>query len=208
MRHLLYKKVTFLVILITTLFNQSIHSQDQDSKWVIGLGVNAIDFYPTNQSSEITGNNEGFFSGITNAKDHWNVFAPTVNVTRHIRNKFSADVSISINQIYKIGDSAVDNLFYFAVDGAVQYHILDSTKKLNPFVYAGGGYTFIDEKGSGTLNFGLGVNYWFAKRFGAKVQATYKYSDPKYEQVLAHFYYSLGIVFKLKSNSRRGLACL
>jgi len=191
--------ITIVIVLFAAM--QHSYSQDQDNKWVIGIGVNVVDFYPTNESSAATGNNGGFFSGITNAKDHWNVFLPTINVSRHIKNRFSADASLSINKISKIGDFEVDNLSYFAVDIAAQYDILDSSKKLRPYVYAGTGYTWVDSKGWGTINLGLGTNYWFNDKLGAKINAMYKHSgEDKTIKLLSHFQYSLGVVFKLNGS--------
>lgn len=196
-------KTAISIVILLLLTIQHSYSQDQDNKWVVGIGMNAIDFYPTNESSSATGNNGGFFSGITNAKDHWNVFLPTINISRHIKNKFSADASLSINKISKVGDFAVDNLSYLAVDIAAQYDILDSSKKLRPYVSAGTGYTWVDSKGWGTINVGLGSNYWFNDRLGAKINAMYKHSgEDKVNKLLSHFQYSLSVILKL--DGRKG----
>lgn len=196
-------KIVIIIVALFFLAIQHSYSQDQDNKWVIGVGVNVVDFYPTNESSSATGNNGGFFSGITNAKDHWNVSAPSINVSRHIKNRFSADASLSMNKISKVGDFEVDNLSYFAVDIAAQYDILDSSKKLRPYVYAGTGYTWVDSKGWGTINIGLGSNYWFNDKFGVKINAIYKHSgEDKVDKLLSHFQYSLSVVLKLNGRKR------
>ena len=198
----LNKIKTFLIIsllVVTTV--QYTYSQDQDNKWVIGIGVNAVDFYPTNELSTVTGNNGGFFNGITNAKDHWNVFLPTINASRHIMDRFSVDASLSINKISKVGDFEVDDLSYLGVDVVGQYAFRDSSKKLIPFALAGVGYTWVDSKGWGTINVGLGSNYWFNEKLGAKVNAVYKHSgEDKTIKLLSHFQYSLGVVFKLNGS--------
>lgn len=191
---------TFLFTAFIFLISIKSFSQDEHDKWVIGIGLNAVDFFPTNEPN--TGNDVGLFNEFANAKDHWNIFAPKVNVTRHLKNKFSIDGSLSVNNLTKIGDVEVDNLVYFAIDGALQYRFLENYKNFTPFVFAGGGYTWIDWYGAGTINAGLGTDYWINDKFGVNVQANYKYSDPKYEQLLSHFYYSFSLVLKLSGRGK------
>ena len=201
MNFLPHKKAVILAFFILFFFQTSF-SQNQQNKWIVGIGVNAVDFFPTGEPSELTGNNGGFFSGITNAKEHWNVSAPTINVSRHIKNSFSVDASISINNITKIGVFDTKRLSYFGVDTSIQYSILDNSSKFTPYVFVGGGYTWINSKGWGTFNAGLGTNYWFSDKFGAKIQGAYKHSGDKDFDVLSHFQYSLSAILKL--NSKRG----
>jgi outer membrane protein W len=196
-----HKKVVILTFLITCFFQVSF-SQDEQNKWVLGAGFNAVDFFPTGEPSEFTGNNGGFFSGISNAKDHWNVSAPSINITRHLKNRFSADVSISINNITKVGAFETKSLSYFSVDTSLQYSILDNSSKFSPYAFVGGGYTWINSKGWGTFNAGLGTNYWFSNKFGAKLNMAYKHSGDKKHRVLSHFQYSFGLIVKLNTNSK------
>lgn len=200
MNFLPHKKVICsFILLLSALFFAN--AQDQNNKWIIGIGVNAVDFYPTGEPSEYTGNESGFFSQIVNAKDHWNVFLPSVHVTRHLKNRFSIDASITINSIKKIGNIEVDKLSYVAFDGNLQYNFLDSSHKISPYVAVGGGYTWIDSKGWGTVNAGIGSNVWFSDIFGAKVQALYKHSGDKNYDVLSHFQYSLSAIIKLNTGN-------
>jgi outer membrane protein W len=201
MNFLPHKKVTTLTFLILFSFQISF-SQDEQNKWVLGAGFNAVDFFPTGEPSEFTGNNGGFFSGITNAKDHWNVSAPSINITRHIKNRFSADASISINNITKIGAIETETLSYFGLDVTLQYNFLENSEKFKPYAFAGGGYTWLESKGWGMVDVGLGANYWFGKKFGARLQGAYKHSGDKNHDVLSHFQYSLGIIMKLNTNSK------
>lgn len=201
MNFLPHKKVILFTLLIVSFLHNS-YSQDEQNKWIIGVGMNAVDFFPTGEPSEFTGNNGGFFSGITNAKDHWNVSAPTVNVTRYLKNRFSVDASISMNNITKVGDFKTQNTSYFAIDATAQYDILKNTEKFKPYVFAGGGYTWVDSKGWGLVDVGLGTNYWFSKKFGVRVQGAYKHSGDKKHRVLSHFQYTFGLVMKLNTNSK------
>lgn len=200
MNFLPHKKVTALSILL--FFFITVFSQDSKNKWIIGIGINAVDFYPTGEPSELTGNNSGFFSGITNAKDHWNVSAPTIYVSRHLKNQFSIGTSISMNNITKIGDIDTQRLSYFGLDATLQYNILEKSQKFKPYVFVGGGYTWVDSKGWGLLDVGLGTNYWFSNKFGLKIDGMYKHSGDNKHKVLSHFLYSFSIVYRLNTNSK------
>jgi len=205
MKFELFKK-TFLLLFISTLFLSKIHAQDQFNKWVVGIGINAVDYFPNLNPTHYpgldpsTGNPDGFFNEISNAQDHWNVFAPRVNVTRYWKNKISLDVSISVNKITKYGDIEIDPISYFALDGNLQYCLVDPENRFTPFIYAGGGYTFADRSG-GTVNAGIGGNLWLNEAFGISAQGGYKYNSPDF-QLYPHMFYSFGIVMKLNVQRR------
>ena len=183
-----------------------IHAQDQYNKWVVGIGINAVDYFPSLNTTHFPdldpskGNQDGFFNEITNAQDHWNVFAPRINVTRYWKNKISLDVSFSANKITKYGDIEVDAISYFAFDGNLQYSLVNPENRFTPFIYAGGGYTFADRSG-GTVNGGLGANIWFNEAFGFSAQAGYKYNSPDY-QLVPHMFYSFSVIMKLNAQRR------
>ncbi len=197
---LLTKKAVLIFCLIFIFSIQHSYSQDETNKWVFGIGLNTVDFYPTNDPGN--GNTKGMFNQFANAIDHWNVFLPKISATRHIKNKFSIEAAVSVNNITKLGENKIDNTLYFSIDGALQYVLFNDSRKLAPFVYAGGGYTWMDWYGAGTINAGLGTKYWIGSNFGLDVQAGYKYSDQKYEQLLSHFYYALSAVFTFGRRSK------
>ncbi len=198
MNHLTYKRVVLLFSFIL-LLTQNTYSQDEYNKWVIGVGVNAIDYFPA--SGIDNGNSEGFFNEIANAKDHWNIGGPKINVTRYWKHKISFDASFSMNNISKVGDRAVESVKYYAIDGNVQYSILKPENRFSPYILAGGGYTFAFKSG-GTVNAGIGANYWFSDVLGVNAQGMYKYNSPDFS-LFPHMYYSFSIVYKL-SAQRKG----
>ena len=63
----------------------------------------------------------------------------------------------------------VDDLSYYGVDGTIKYNFLDGTT-LEPFLGVGGGYTWVDEIGAGTVNGTLGLNVWFNENIGLTLQ--------------------------------------
>ncbi len=196
----LFRKNAALFFLVLFVMSYKLYSQDEYNKWVLGIGINAVDYYPTNEPGM-----GGWFDQITNARDHWNIYGPKVSATRHLKNRFSIEASMSVNNITKIGELPANNLLYFALDGNIQYRLLENGRKLAPFVYGGGGYTWVEWHGAGTVNAGIGTNYWFTDMIGANVQAGLKYNSPDYA-LMSHIYYSLSVVFKLNSRKKTSWA--
>jgi len=205
MKNGLFKNILLLLI-INVIFASAAYSQDQFNKWVVGIGINAVDYYPTLNPTHhpgldpSTGNHVGFFDEIANAIDHWNVNAPRINLTRHLRNRISIELSFSLNKITKYGDIEIDAIPYYALDGNLQYSLVNPENYFTPFIYAGGGYTFAERSG-GTVNAGLGANFWFNESLGLNAQAGYKYNSPDF-QLIPHVFYSFSVIMKLNAQRR------
>ncbi len=156
----------------------NLHAQDENNPWQISFGVNAVDAFPT--GAEDTGRNFGFQSGDFGEEffnvENWNILPSVsyVSVSKYLGDGFVFGVRGSINRIENLGATAVNDLSYYSADGLIKYNILESTV-IDPFVEIGGGYTWIDEKGAGTMNGGLGVNVWFSENIGVTLQSNYKH---------------------------------
>lgn len=173
----------------------NIQAQDKNNPWQISLGVNAVDVYPTNADPALNLPNYQtgtLFSEYFNVTDHWNILPSIsyVHVSRYIGDGFSFGVRGSLNRISQLGDTPTEDLSYYGVDGTLKYNILDGTK-LQPFVEFGGGYTWVDEIGAGTVNGGVGLSYWFNDFFGVTVQTQYKHAFEDYG--LKHFQHLAGL---------------
>ncbi|UMB59492.1 transporter [Lutibacter sp. A80] len=205
MKNGLFRNI-LLLIFFNIVFASKTYAQDELNKWVVGIGINAVDYFPVLNPTHFpgldpsTGNQDGFFNEIWNAEDHWNVFAPKVNVTRYWKNRISLDVSFSVNKITRYGDIEIDAISYYAIDGNLQYSLVNPQNYFTPFIYAGGGYTFADRSG-GTVNAGIGANYWFSDSFGVNAQGGYKYNSPDY-QLKPHMFYSFSLVMKINAQRR------
>ncbi len=181
-------KLFIAALLVVGLSN--VQAQDQNNPWLVSFGVNAVDVYPTNQPGQGVWLDEYF-----NAKDHWNILPSisTISVSKYVGDGFSVGARGSLNKIENWGDSSVSDLSYYGLDGTVKYNFLKN-KKFDPFVEVGGGYSWIDNIGAGTLNGGLGFNYWFTENIGLTLQTGYKHS---FEDYLApHFQHLAGISIK------------
>ncbi len=195
-----------LVVGLLILGLNNIQAQDENNPWQFSLGVNAIDVYPTNaDAASFLPNYEtgALFDEYFNANDHWNII-PSISylsVSRYVGDGFSVGVRGSLNRIEKLGDLTVDDVSHYAVDGTIKYNIL-SGKKFDPFVEFGGGYTWVDEIGAGTVNGGLGFNYWFNDFLGVTLQSQYKHAFEDYG--VTHFQHLAGVSIRFGGTDTDG----
>lgn len=191
-----------LVVGLLLIGFNNIQAQDENNPWQISFGVNAIDVYPTNDSDAAypTGS---LFSEYFNANDHWNIIPSIsyVHVSKFIGDGFSVGVRGSLNRISQLGDVEADDLSHYAVDGTIKYNILQGTK-LDPFVEVGGGYTWVEEIGAGTVNAGIGLNYWFTDFIGVTLQTQYKHAFEDYG--VKHFQHLAGIAVRFGGTDTDG----
>ncbi|MCQ0110912.1 Thrombospondin type 3 repeat-containing protein [Zhouia amylolytica] len=176
----------------------SVHAQDENNPWQLSFGVNAVDVYPTGEPGM-----GDYFDEYFNVEDHWNIL-PSISyvaVSRNVGGKFAVGVRGSLNKIDKWGDMEVDDLSYYGIDGTIKYNFFEETK-LDPFVEVGGGYTWIDELGAGTLNGGLGLNFWFTENLGLTAQSSYKHSFE--DRLTPHFQHMVGISIKFGGTDSDG----
>ncbi|MEO9894137.1 OmpA family protein [Aurantibacter sp.] len=184
-----------VVALLVVGFN-NIQAQDENNPWAVSFGVNAIDVYPT---SDVSSFGNEFF----NATDHWNILPSisTVAVSKSIGDGFSIGARGSLNKISKWGDEDVADLSYYGLDGTIKYNFLKETV-IDPFVEVGGGYTWIDEVGAGTVNGSIGLNFWFTDNIGLSVQTVYKHAFEDY--LSTHFQHLAGIKVKFGGTDTDG----
>ena len=192
MKHL--KKVIFVLALFAVF---SMNAQDENNPWSIDIGINAVDTYPTNQTSFGQG---GWFDEFFNVNDHYNIIPSIsrVRVGRYLGDGFSVGVAGSLNRIEMAGDIPVGDLSYYAADLDIRYNlnnIFGKSKWFDPYLAVGGGYTWVDKLGVGTFNGSAGFNVMFNDNLGLNIQSSYKHSFDE-ERVLPHFQHALGLVVK------------
>ncbi|UOK43300.1 MULTISPECIES: OmpA family protein [Flavobacterium] len=204
-------------LFVAALMFAGLNSQAQDSNnpWAITFGANAMDGGRVSAASSI----EDQFSQYFNAKDYWNIIPSIsyVNVSRLVGNNISFGITGSVNRIDKFvgerptipGDYPVTNpgdLMYYGIDGIIKYSFLKGW--FDPYVHVGGGYTFMGDASAGTVNGGLGMNFWFTDQVGLTLQSTYKQSfddtrTPDYD-VASHMQHFLGLSFKIGGKDTDG----
>lgn len=188
----------FAMLLVLVYSNAN--AQDKNNPWQITIGVNAVDAYPSGDGAPFS---ETVFSEYFNVGDHWNILPSlsSISVSKYLSDGFSFGVTGSINKIDKWGDASVDDLSYYAADGTIKYDFLEG-KTIQPYLGIGGGYTWVDDIGAGTLNGTLGFNIWFSENIGLTVQSSYKHAFEDYLQT--HFQHTAGISIKFGGTDTDG----
>ncbi len=207
MKHL---RIAMMALLVVAGFS-NVNAQDENNPWAISFGVNAVDFYPTNHPSMMTpsGNSAGWYEEFFNANDHYNMIPSLsrVAVGRYLESGFSLELAGTLNRISKIADATASDLNYFGLDGAVKYDlnniIFKNAEKFDPFVSVGGGYSWLDSNGTGTVNGGAGFNYWFTDGLGLNLQTVYKHSFDD-AVLLPHWQHAAGIIVKFGGTDTDG----
>jgi len=199
MKHL--SKILIALLLLIGLGN--VQAQDENNPWQVTIGINAVDTFPTGE----TGQGE-LFDEFFNARDHYNVssFISVLSVSRYVGDGFSVGIRGSFNQLERLGDIDVDDFSHFAIDGAIKYNLNEFLKfgRFDPFLELGGGYTWIDDLGAGTLNGGIGFNYWFSETIGFTLQTTYKNVFEDDGLPISHFQHVAGLSIKFGGKDTDG----
>ncbi len=197
----------FLVVALLVLGFNNVQAQDENNPWQVSFGINAIDVFPTNDNSTSTNlpayETGTLFSEFFNANDHWNILPSVsyVSVTRYIGDGFSFGARGSLNRISNLGDVSVDDLSHYAIDGTIKYNFLKNTV-VDPFAQIGGGYTWVDEIGAGTVNGGIGVNFWFSENVGLSLETQYKHAFEDFG--VKHFQHLAGLNIKFGGTDTDG----
>ncbi len=205
------------------LLGLSSQAQDSNNKWAISFGVNAVDGARVSAASKI----EDQFSQYFDAKRYWSILpsVSTIGVSRYVGDNFSFGVTGSVNKITRlVGERTYDpatntndytvvnpgDLMYYAVDGVVKYSFMNAikSKKIDPSVHVGGGYTWLGDASAGTINGGLGLTFWFTEQVGLSLSSTYKHSfddsrNPSID-VPTHLQHFGGLTFKFGAKDSDG----
>lgn len=190
----------FALLLVIGFSNAN--AQDDNNPWQFSFGVNAVDLYPVGEDAPFG----GYFDEYFNIGDHYNVVPSlsTFTVSKYMGDNFSFGVGGSLNRIEKVGDATADDLTYFAVNGIVKYNLgsVLNWNKLQPHLGVGGGYTWVQKIGAGTLNGSFGLSYWLSERVGLVAQSTYKHSFEDY--LPKHFEHSLSVAINFGGKDTDG----
>ncbi len=183
MKHL--NKIFVAVVLAMSI---NAHAQDSDNPWAITFGANAVDTRAGATSEFADKFNQPF-----NVKESWNIL-PSVsylNISRYVGSGFTFGVTGSVNKISKLTTIDPNNtvgginyivtnpgdLSYYGADGVIRYSFMNliGSKVFDPSAHIGGGYTWMGDYDTGTVNGGLGLTVWFTEQVGLSLQSTYKH---------------------------------
>jgi outer membrane protein OmpA-like peptidoglycan-associated protein len=194
-----------LLVAVLILGVSTSNAQDKNNPWAFNLGSNAVDLYPVGEDLP----QGDYFDEFFNADDHWNMqpILNTATISKYLDSGFTFSITGSFNSISKLGEDRdpitgvettrrADDLSYVAFDGTVSYSFqeLINSNRFEPILGAGGGYTWVDNIGAGTLNGVAALRFWFSETVGLDVRSTYKHSFEDY--LPKHFQHSVGVIFK------------
>ena len=174
----------------------NLQAQDANNPWVIGFGANAI--HEPMLAKKIT--KDPFQKDLIRVQD-WNII-PSISrlsVGKYIDDGFTFEAAASINEITKIGREEVSSVSFFALDGHFKYdinNIIGKTGFFDPYMFLGGGYTWVDSDGTGTFNAGAGFNLWFNENVGLNFQSAGKHVFNDFYLEKNHLQHSAGLVIK------------
>lgn len=204
----------YLVIALLFIGVGVTNAQDENNPWAIEVGINAVDFYPTNaettgrfSNSQTPDAQSALFEQYFNYRDHWNVVPSVsrISVGRYIGSGFTFAAVGTLNRIEKVGELEVDELSYYAADGEVKYSFRELLNGfwLDPNIGIGGGYTWVDDIGYGTANALVGFRFWLIENLALNIQSTYKHAFEE-NYGATHFQHSAGIIFKFGGKDTDG----
>ncbi|OOG68099.1 OmpA family protein [Flavobacterium sp. A45] len=220
------KHLNKLLVAVTMVMGLSSQAQDSNNKWAIGFGVNAIDYRSSAGDDFMSHFDQPF-----KVDENWNILPSVsyINVSRYVGSGFIVGLTGSINQIDKFvipvpgktfngpNDFAAVNpgdLMYYGVDATVTYSFMEliKSKVIEPTLSVGGGYTFLGDESYGTVNPGVGLNFWFTENVGLSLLGVYKksFGDRNYPGDLAkpdapsYTQYSAGLTFKFGAKDTDG----
>tara|TARA_B110000240_G_scaffold18961_1_gene19311 strand:- start:290 stop:1642 length:1353 start_codon:yes stop_codon:yes gene_type:complete len=194
------KQIRLIMLALFTLVTLgNVNAQDDNNPWVIGFGLNTVDFY---NSSDFSNQIKDLFG----TRD-WNVLPSIsrISAEKYLADGFSLQLAGSMNKIESKITKNDSDFLYFAVDANVKYdlnNLIGETAWFDPYVYLGGGYTSMDNSGEAMLNGGLGFNTWFNDNIGLNFQTGTKKGFTS--KVKAHYQTSLGLVIKFGGTDTDG----
>jgi len=174
-------------------------AQDETNPWSFSLGLNAVDFYPVGEEDQGLG---GYFDEYFNTT-HYNLLAlpSRFEVGYYVGDGIVATLAVSVNQIDRVGDLRVDQMYYVSTDGGLRYNlreIYNGSDFFNPYLGIGGSYQFIEDVSFGTFNGTVGFDIKLEDNLYLNLQSTYKHAfedaNPKHFQHVAGIKYIWGSI--------------
>lgn len=189
------KKISLFIIGVLVFGATNIQAQDAIHPWIIGIGTNIVS-NPDNKK-ELFKTSE------------WNIipFISKINAGKYLAKGFSFEVAATLNKITRNSGIDIPGFNYFALDGNLKFNILNNTGQIgifDPYLLVGGGYLLADQKGTGTLNYGAGINLWFYKNLGFNFQTVGKLVFVDFPLQSNHWQHSAGLVLKFGSKDTDG----
>jgi OOP family OmpA-OmpF porin len=189
-----------VIALFALIATSNVNAQDENNPWVVGFGMNIVDFYGGDDFGDHV--NDLFGSS------DWNYVSSIsrVSVEKYLEKGFTLQIAGTLNRITfdQVRDDS--DFFYYSIGAAVKYDLNnlvgETSQWFDPYVYLGGDYVSANSTQEGMINLGVGFNTWFSDNLGLNFQTGTKkgFSD----NVKAHYQTSLGLVVKFGGKDTDG----
>ena len=205
------KNLNKIFVAVLMVMGLNAQAQDSNNPWAITFGVNAVDTRAGASGDELVNK----FNQPFKVKESWNIL-PSVsylNVSKSVGAGFTFGVTGSVNKITKlVSRDAADNyvvtnpgdLTYYGADGVIRYSFMNliKSKVIDPSLHIGGGYTWMGDYDTGTVNGGAGLTLWFTETVGLSLQSTYKKTFGNV--IPSHVQHFAGLTFKFGGKDTDG----
>ncbi|SDU23675.1 Outer membrane protein OmpA [Polaribacter sp. Hel1_33_78] len=189
-----------VIALFALIATSNVNAQDENNPWVVGFGMNIVDFYGGDDFGDHV--NDLFGSC------DWNYVSSIsrVSVEKYLEKGFTLQIAGTLNRITfdQVRDDS--DFFYYSIGAAVKYDLNnlvgETSQWFDPYVYLGGDYVSANSTQEGMINLGVGFNTWFSDNLGLNFQTGTKkgFSD----NVKTHYQTSLGLVVKFGGKDTDG----
>ncbi|WP_299062829.1 hypothetical protein [uncultured Polaribacter sp.] len=174
------KNISYYIIFLLLACSSLVNAQNEDRKWAISVGAGSV-LYSESDGPIVGGRLVDQF--------------PRFSVARYILKNTTLVASTSANFL--------EGQKYQTFDGELRYDFGTSKNKLSLYAVIGGSFIEAIDL-SPTANFGIGGTLWISNRFGLNGQASYRYSDARFDLQRSHSFTSAGLVylFSLSAKSK------
>jgi outer membrane protein OmpA-like peptidoglycan-associated protein len=189
-----------VIALFALIATSNVNAQDENNPWVVGFGMNIVDFYGGDDFGDHV--NDLFGSS------DWNYVSSIsrVSVEKYLEKGFTLQIAGTLNRITfdQVRDDS--DFFYYSIGAAVKYDLNnlvgETSQWFDPYVYLGGDYVSANSTQEGMINLGVGFNTWFSDNLGLNFQTGTKkgFSD----NLNTHYQTSLGLVVKFGGKDTDG----
>ena len=159
-----------IIALFTIVIVGSANAQDANNPWVVGFGINSVDY----QSASF--GETGFFKDAVGTSDI-NVLPSIsrISAEKYLEKGFTLQLAGALNKITHFEMEDDSDYLLFSVGALVKYdlnHLFGETGWFDPYVGIGGDFVSsgFDDKQELMTNGAIGFNVWFNDNLGLNFQ--------------------------------------
>ncbi|XOD67082.1 MAG: OmpA family protein [Flavobacteriales bacterium Tduv] len=206
------KKIKFLVTGLIGLAASALYGQNQQNRWLIGVGAHAVDHSAVHP----------VFNKFLKTKN-WSVAPPLskLTVARSLTNHLAVDLAASMGEIdnHRAGWDRFKNELFLKAGLGLRFYPFAKNCWVDPYLKVGANFHRLDYKGktytispSNTFttdkkNFflvdgGVGINFWITENFGLNLESNYNWVPSVRKDYANFFQHSAGVSYRFGKKDR------